>query len=1230
MWKGSRASQVIVALFVAVAAATGGGCGDDAPGSGDAGGKGGAGAGGSAGSAGAGGRAGGAGGSAGRAGGPAGAGGGGSTGGGGSAGVGGGGATGTGGDGGAGGRSVCGPGAPVCEAGARMCALGVPQLCVRDASGCTNWQPQPTCSTNQGCNATTGLCECKNDPACGATPTEGDFCPTAGATTHSICMKGADGCFTVTDRVACGAGQTCNVTPASNVVPANTACGCPPAAADQTGATVKLLGTGCAMADAAAAKRVGSAADEAVLICAVSNACPTWQLSVSCAAQQLTGGTDPATSLPACVCRAPAKAGQYFVDPDPTMSTFMTGSPTGVEFPAACRFRTLTTALRQTSPAPTEVIAQHESSSNIHFRSRTSVPGASSCDAPNSCESFPMNVPAGVHVYTSDVGSFNPAHYVIDVDQTTAADGYALMLNDKAVLEGYTVDASGSKTSNVNAGVNVAAVIVSPTTGAWTTTPAAAPVTATLNQVLVLMNNRASSGGAVGSPGSPGQLLPAPGDAGQVGVAIRGQAHWTANYLTIVGGRRSLVALQLDHASDGRVAGTSAAVAANHLDISMPDSDADVTAGIAVGNEVGAPGNVLVVTNDANDSATGRGIRVGNRAIAVLVAGGTATFNSVDVGSTLGTRSGSLHGYVVYGSDAPASLGVTLNKGTIRGAKDVSGAGVEAYGGLVTVNGTHITGGAGWIGVSVQRASADWSAPAGTVILTGTAAARTVIDTVALVNATATVGVVVGNGSDEAASVIANGIAPASLPSLAVEDHTTITGFLDGVTVNNGRVISHGTDVSVTANLRDGLQVFSSINVPGTDPTDPLSRVLIDGASITRNGRLGVLVRDVVPVTINNAKITGNGNPVGPGMGSGLTFPDGTGGVDVQRSQITGSTAFLFTLSNSRISNNNGCGVTLSGGDDDLVNRIGAEDGGERLCGVGIFGRQGPQGRVLGPLPSGPGREPTGVFGGPTDKGGKVSATIVNNYVQNNSGVGIYVTEARDLEPTTDGVDDVTEATIQGNTVTGNLTSVPAAGSEPTAGGIYVAASNFTEVRCTGEGCTEELDSTWTTNDLGCDDVATVDGGAKVHESCTRVRMATFLGNTVACNGRAQLSYAIPQRISTSANGAVWDISSDGTLVGLTLADRCTAPAAPNTLAGYMPAVQSLGLAIPGSATDPSSQQSLVHVLAYGVYWNTSTLGAGTDYSASLTASPQGNGDATLWGICPGARAVTCPIAVAP
>ena len=265
---------------------------------------------------------------------------------------------------------------------------------------------------------------------------------------------------------------------------------------------------------------------------------------------------------------------------------------------------------------------------------------------------------------------------------------------------------------------------------------------------------------------------------------------------------------------------------------------------------------------------------------------------------------------------------------------------------------------------------------------------------------------------------------------------------------------------------------------------------------------------------------------------------------------------------------------------------------GNRICGFG--GTAGDPTVTAGALVPGATTAAAfgSIFGGSTATGGKVSATLLNNTVQNNTGVGIYITEARDLDPALAGSDDVTEATVQGNKVTGNLSAVPATGTEPTAGGIYIAQSNLSG-------------------------------------SCTRVRMQTFFGNVIECNGRAQLSFAVPQRASTTAAGDPWDIGSDGSLVGVMLADRCMAVAKPNTLAGYSPSVQSLGLAIPGSATTAGGV-SVIDVAAVGVFWNTSSLAAGNDYSSSLAATPQGNGNATGWGVCPGATAVTCPVALVP
>lgn len=1128
----------------------------------------------------------------------------------------------------AGAANSCGPATSVCTAGATACSdKGVPQVCVADGNGCANWRLQPACSAAQTCNPTNGACECQDDPACGSPAAVGDFCPTPGATTHSTCLKGTDGCYTVMAGVPCASGETCNVA-ATILELQGKACGCPPpVVADAANAggldkSVKLLGTGCTMAQAMVQARLGSPADDAVLSCQNTNDCPIWQVLTNCGAQQLTGGIDPVTTLPACVCRKPAQEGQYYVDPDPGMSTFMTGPPTGAQFPDACRLRTLTTALKQQSPPVTEVIAYHESSSNVHFRTRTSTPGALDCATSGACEVFPMDIPAGVRVYTADVGSFNPSHYVIDVDQLTTSAGYAVLLNDRASLEGVTIDASATNPTGVNAGGGVTSVVISPIQGAWKNAPAVAPVTATLNQVRILCN--------AADPSAPSLRASLAALPAQTCLNVRGQAHWTATYLSIVGGTGTGRGILVNHATDA-VAGSTASLTASHLNVILSGAPA---IGVAIGSGMsGDAGNVVSVTNDAVDHGV-NAIKVGARGTAVQILGGTATFNGVDVGST----GGALRGYEIDGSSSPAAMAVNINQGSIMAAPGLEGGvGVHATGGLTTINGTHITGpqaasppggspGIPWIGVQVEQATGA-SNEVGDVTLTGTATARTVIDTapLALANATAAAGVVVGTGTEPPTST--------RLPRLSISNNTLVTGHLDGIVVNNGRLVSTGTNVSSTGNWRDGLQIFSTLNVTGTEPSDPTSRVAVTGAALSANGRLGVLVRDVAPVALDGVKVVGNG--AGAIGGNGLRFPNGTGGIDVQRSQITGGTAFLFNLLNSTVSGNTGCGVTLSGGDDTGVNRASAGDPGLRICGVGVSATNVP-GPAVASVSSNP---PTVATPGTTatNIGGKVSAVLRGNTVQNNSGVGIYITEARDFDPSS-ATDDVTEATVQNNFVTGNLTSVPMTGAEPAAGGIYVASSNFTNTGCpaASAGCTSNgLDGILTAEDLGCEDAAaSVDTSGstprKNHAACTRVRMETFLGNTVACNGRAQLGFVIPQRLTTMAAASGWDIGSNASLVGVTLADRCAAAATPNRLAGYSVSTGSLGLVIPGTATDPVKLQSLVHVSAYGVFWNTTTLASGTDYSSSLAASPQGNNDALSWGVCPGATPVTCPVAVAP
>lgn len=1147
------------------------------------------------------------------------------------------GAAGAGGAGGGAATNPCGTTPSVCSAGAKTCAAGLPQECVADMDGCTTWRPLPACSAAQACNPATGACECQDDPACGDVPLMGDFCPVEGASTHSTCVKGADGCYTVMTEVPCALDKACTTDAPATIVSQGLACGCPlpvlgdsnnPGALDES---VKLLGTGCTLAQASASARIGSPGDHAVLTC-LAGYCPVWQIFTNCAAQQLTGGIDPLTTLPACVCRKPAKDGQYFVDPSPPMAPLMSGPPTGAQFPPACRFQTLTTALKQQSPPATEVVAQHEGPANVHFRTKAGMAagtaGVADCSAPNSCELFPMEIPAGVHLYTADIGSFNPNHYVIDVDQVTTAAGYALLLNDRVTVEGLTVDASATSSAGVNAGGGATYVVASPAQGAWTGTPAVAPVTATLNQVRIF-------GNMVGAPGGPpaakaGANVAAPVPA-QTVLAVRGQAHWTANYLSIVGGAGTGRGILINHATDGAV-GSTAVFTAGHLNVVLAGGTGTTALGIGT-NVAGDAGNIVSVTNDATDHGTSA-LKVGDLGTAVLITGGAATFTDVDVGSA----GGSLKGYDVWAGSTSSGPALTINQGSITASPGTDGGiGVHVSGGLTTINGTHITGpqasvaagdapSVSWIGVSVEQ-SPNQTGLAGEVTLTGTEVAKTVIDTapLALANATAAAGVVVGTGLESAAST--------RLPRLNITGNTTVTGHLDGIVVNNGRVLVSGSGVASTRNWRDGLQVFSTLNLLGSDPPDPPSRVAITGASFTANGRLGVLVRDIAPVALDGVQVIGNG--VGAIAGNGLTFPNGTGGVDVQRSEAGGASAFLFNLLNSTVSNNVGCGVTLSGGDDTGVNRTSSSDPGVRICGVGVSTTNVP-GPVVASVSANPPMvtKPGAIA---TNIGGKVSAVLRGNTIQGNSGVGLYITEARDYDPSS-ADDDVTEARVEGNIVTGNLTVVPAKGEEPPAGGIYVASSNFTNAVCpaANAGCTSSaLSGVLTAEDLGCEDnVTSVDtsGAAprKNHTACTRVTIGTFVGNTVECNGRAQLGYAIPQRGATSAAGSSWDISSNASTVGSTLDDLCSAAANPNHLAGYSGALPAVGLVIPSGATDPVSLQSLVHVAAAGVFWNSPTLEAGTDYSPSLATAPLGNDDASYWEACPKATRVTCPVTVAP
>src|SRR5262249_10500005 len=140
----------------------------------------------------------------------------------------------------------------------------------------------------------------------------------------------------------------------------------------------------------------------------------------------LVAGTDPATLSPGCVCKLPRPAGidpadsRYsgnpgiiYADPAPSLSSLMTGQPTGAYLPAACRYRQLH-APGAAQPGALDVAA----ASGGKFDRVVAVSQAA--EAHFSEEPMPVIIPDGITLSPWEVeavlgGSINPKHFVIDL-----------------------------------------------------------------------------------------------------------------------------------------------------------------------------------------------------------------------------------------------------------------------------------------------------------------------------------------------------------------------------------------------------------------------------------------------------------------------------------------------------------------------------------------------------------------------------------------------------------------------------------------------------------------------------------------------------------------------------------------------------------------------------------------------------------------------------------------------
>jgi hypothetical protein len=354
---------------------------------------------------------------------------------------------------------VC-PVTPVCTLGAKMCGTGGVQTCVT-VSGCAAWSAAVACGGHQECTGA-GNCTCIAAPGCTA---EGKVCLSGAETT---CAK--DGaCFFVSNTKTCGANQTCKA--ASGTCTCDDAC--PTLAAkvcngDNTGFTTcadngigcKILasptactspttcsGGACICPAATAANKTGQgctlgAADVCdgsdVLHCVTVGGCNIWQADTHCAANNaaLTCGTK--SGVAACQCQdQTGTALDVYVDPTSGSDAVNTGLfPTGVQFPPACRLKSLKLALAVENAK--RVIGLHEGAADMPVTFTSDV-------------AFPLVVKDGVTLMSSDN---TPAHYIISA--TSGSLGIQLGAGSK--LSGFRVRTDGLTTTAVSAIGNGASI----------------------------------------------------------------------------------------------------------------------------------------------------------------------------------------------------------------------------------------------------------------------------------------------------------------------------------------------------------------------------------------------------------------------------------------------------------------------------------------------------------------------------------------------------------------------------------------------------------------------------------------------------------------------------------------------------------------------------------------------------------------------------------------------------
>ncbi|MEO5769014.1 MAG: right-handed parallel beta-helix repeat-containing protein, partial [Polyangia bacterium] len=539
------------------------------------------------------------------------------------------------------------------------------------------------------------------------------------------------------------------------------------------------VGTGCA--HRAIGNTAADGSSESILSCESVGTCQVWRAQVNCGATGLTVAT--VSGVPVCICR-PAAAGTYYVDPSPGMAMYMNGGPTGANLPPACRLRSITDALAHVAASTgfDKVVVAHEFSSAsaapVHLNASTG-------------ESFPLIVPEAVTVTTAAAPAFNspdfvPEHFVVDIGGAGCAH-CAVKLEDRAVLSGLTIDASGAAAAP-NGGAGVESVISCAETDA--------AQTALLDHVKVVAQD------------------------GQTGILVGGSCVLTASDVNVSG-----ASLGVDVTRTATGAAAEARLVSQRLGVTSMVSG-------SIGVQVGTG-----LDGGTRSSAVLDGATVLTRNLGLSVRGGTLTLDGGSVS--------------------------TSNPATEEGV------GAQVAGGTVVLAGTLVSGGASFTGLEI--------AGGGQVTLQANATGATRLTTTLAASST-----------DSADGVVL--LAGATAARLTIAGGTEVSHFHTGVVVNDGSVLTQGTDMAMAIknNRANGIELLG--RTAGVT-------VALSAGTVADNSRTGVVVRTTVPSTIQNLQITGNGQD----------------GVDLQRTQTAAQSGYRLVFASNTVSGNGGRGIALTG-----------------------------------------------------------------------------------------------------------------------------------------------------------------------------------------------------------------------------------------------------------------------------------------------------------------------------